>query len=67
MRTFFRRRPILSNPTTRVDKYRNLDIQRIPYLSHANLTIDTADLTADRTIDAILLSLTQNSLTQNRT
>ena len=50
-------RPVLADPTAAQLRFQ----KRHPlYRRLANLTIDTADLTADQTIDAVLLSLTQN-------
>jgi shikimate kinase len=50
-------RPVLADPTAAEYRFQ----KRHPlYRRLANLTIATADLTADQTIDALLLSLTQN-------
>jgi len=50
-------RPVLADPVAAQLRFQ----KRHPlYRRLANLTIDTADLTADQTIDALLLSLTQN-------
>jgi shikimate kinase len=50
-------RPVLADPAAAQLRFQ----KRHPlYRRLANLTIDTADLTADQTIDALLLALTQN-------
>jgi shikimate kinase len=57
-------RPVLADPAAAQLRFQ----KRHPlYRRLANLTIDTADLTADQTVEALLLSLKQNSLTQNKT
>jgi shikimate kinase len=50
-------RPVLADPAAAQLRFQ----KRHPlYRRLANLTIDTADLNADQTIDALLLALTQN-------
>jgi shikimate kinase len=51
-------RPVLADPTAAQLRFQ----KRHPlYRRLANLTIDTANLTADQTIDALLLGLKQNT------
>jgi shikimate kinase len=55
-------RPVLADPAAAQLRFQ----KRHPlYRRLANLTIDTADLTADQTVEALLLSLKQDSPTQN--